>query len=151
MNRHVLVVRTVSVEKLSGVLDSCRLRWPENPIAVLTNPGREGELSLDERIDRVVSQPASSSGFSSPVQYGGEVEALVVPVANRFGSGYANVLKACRFIPANARFIASYAHELQEVSPLLWSFRWRWESVLQKPSGAIARIWSRRIVGQLPD
>lgn len=148
MSRPILIIRTVSVEKLSTVLDSCRRRWPENPIEVLTSPGREGELSLDGRLSRVIVQTASD-GFSSPVHYDGEVEALVIPVANRSGSGYANVLLACRFVRADSRFIASYARELKQVSSVSWSLRWRWETFVGTFSRVIARIWSRRIVRQM--
>jgi hypothetical protein len=151
MKLPVLIVRTVSVEKLSGVLDACHQRWPNNPISVLTGAGREGELALDPRIDRVITLPQSTRGFSTLFDHDDEVESLVIPVAHRSGSGYANVLKACRTIRARKRFIASYSRELQEISPLRWSIRWRWEYLLEKPSRLIAHMLSRRIVRQFAD
>ena len=94
MNLSVLIVRTVSVEKLSGVLDACTASWPGHPLVVVSSPGREGELHADSRIAEVVTYAIGPAGFSTPITYPARLAAVVVPVANRGGSGYANVMRA---------------------------------------------------------
>lgn len=145
MKRSILIVRTVSVEKLSPVLDACVARWPEHPLVVVTSPGREGELRLDPRIAAIVPYAMVAAGFSAPIEYASPVEAVVVPVANRGGSGYANVLRACRRLRATSWFLASYSRTLTPVSRCGWAWRWRSELALGYPARWLGCIWSAAI------
>lgn len=141
MSLPILVVRTVSVEKLSPVLDACRTRWPDRPILVVTNPTRGSELRTDARITEIIPYDTGAAGFVAPIRCEHALEAVVVPVANRGGSGYANVMRACRRLDARSWFLASYSRELQELSRRRWSWRWRTELGLAVPCRWLSRIW----------
>ncbi|BET66029.1 hypothetical protein ASA1KI_09470 [Opitutales bacterium ASA1] len=146
MKAPVLVVRTVSVEKLAAVLDACRARWPDRPILVVTNPARATELRDDPRIHAVVPHDTTDDGFTRPIAYDHPLEAVVVPVANRGGSGYANVLRACRDLDARSWFLASGASTLTGLSRGRWAWKWRSELLLERLVGSPARLWRRLLV-----
>jgi hypothetical protein len=115
----VLILRTVSVEKLDGVLAACRERWPAARLVVLTNPGRQAELEADERIAEVVPHALGPVGFDRSVRLARRFDIVVVPVGNRGGSGYANVICAALNCPAREYFLAAHARDLRAVP------RWR--------------------------
>ncbi len=142
MKAAILIVRTVSVEKLSAVLEACRSRWPDPPLVVVTNPGRSAELRADLRIAEVVPCATGADGFGEMITYPGRLAAVVVPVVNRGGSGYANVLRACRNLrPAN-RYLASYGRNLIAVTRLGWALRWRTVIMLGYPARGIGWLWA---------
>lgn len=143
MNAPILVVRTVSVEKLSPVLDACRTRWPHSPIFVVTNPARGSELRTDTRIAEIIPYATGAEGFVTPITCDHTLEAVVVPVGNRGGSGYANVMRACRALRARTWFLASYSRELTELRNAQWAWRWRREFLLQVPARALAWLWAK--------
>jgi hypothetical protein len=132
----------VSVEKLSAVLESCRTRWPERPLVVVTNPGRADELRADPRIAEVRSLAVGSGGFGEAIEYPERLAAVVVPVGNRNGSGYANVLRACRTLRAESWFLASYAKTLSPLTRWGWSCRWRLELGLGYPARWLGGCWA---------
>lgn len=138
----VLIIRTVSVEKLSPVLDACRARWPENPLIIVTSPARGSELRTDPRITEIIPYPTGASGFEEPIRSEHALEAVVVPVANRSGSGYANVMRACRRLNARSWYLASYSRELRALSRQAWSCRWRVELGLQTTARWIGWLWA---------
>ncbi len=142
MNAPILIVRTVSVEKLSAVLEACRTRWPEHPLVVVTNPGRVGELRTDPRIAEVRALAVGSGGFGEAITYPERLAAVVVPVGNRNGSGYANVLRACRTLRADGWFLASYAQTLRPLTRWGWSWRWRLELGLGYPARWLGGCWA---------
>ncbi|HLP07708.1 MAG TPA: hypothetical protein VK178_06050 [Opitutaceae bacterium] len=142
MKAPVLIVRTVSVEKLSAVLDACRSRWPEHPLVVVTNPGRLGELRADPRIAEVVSYATGADGFSEAIEYPEPLAAVVVPVGNRDGSGYANVMRACCGLRPASWYLASYSRTLIPVTRSGWSLRWWTEILLGYPARWLGRCWA---------
>jgi hypothetical protein len=147
MNAPILIVRTVSVEKLSPVLDACRAQWPEHPLFVVTTAARAGELRADPRIAEVISHGgAVGGGFDAPIASEHALEAVVVPVANRGGSGYANVLQACRNLRARTWFLARYSRELVELSARAWTWRARRERLLEPIAHAFGWLWTKWIL-----
>ena len=137
----VLIVRTVSVEKLSPVLDACAARWPGHPLLVVSSPGRGSELRTDPRVTEIIPYATGAEGFVAPIVCEHVLEAVVVPVANRGGSGYANVMRACRGLDTRTWWVASYARELLELSSAAWSRRWRMELALAVPARLLAIAW----------
>lgn len=147
----VLIVRTVSLEKLSAVLDACRTRWPDRPLWVVTSPGRAGELKRDPRVAGLVPYTMGPGGFDAPIAFPGEAEAIVVPTANWRGAGYANVLRAARTVAVRQRFLASYARELVGVSRAGWAWRWRSELALGAIARWLGRRWSAALLREFAD
>lgn len=143
MNAPVLIVRTVSVEKLSPVLDACAARWPGHPLVVVTSAGRGAELRLDPRVADIVPYVVGPGGFDAPIDHAGPLAAVVVPVANRRGSGYANVLRSCRGLRPAEWVLASYARDLRPVSRVGWAWRWRSELTLGAVARVLGRAWAR--------
>lgn len=117
----VLVFRTVSIERMDAVLTACRLQWPDTPLAVLSSPGRRAELLADPRVAEVISAEIGADGFPPRLRLDRAFAAVVVPLGNRHGTGYANVLSAARRCRASSRFLAAYGCELHRVTRLgLW-------------------------------
>lgn len=141
MNAPVLIVRTVSVEKLATVISACTTRWPGHPLWVVSNSGRSVELRADPQIARVVPYEMGPGGFTAPIKCAHPLVALVVPVANRTGSGYANVLRASTTLRAQTRYIASYARDLRARGPLWWACHWRAELALQWLAYRLGHLW----------
>jgi hypothetical protein len=150
MSLPILIVRTVSVEKLSPVLDACATRWPGHPLIVVSSPGRGSELRTDPRVTEIIPYATGAEGFAAPIVCEHALEAVVVPVANRGGSGYANVMRACRRLDTRTWFLASYARELFHLSPAAWSRRWRVELALAVPARWLAWVWSHWILFSTP-
>lgn len=141
----ILIVRTVSVEKLAPVLDACAGRWPAHPILVVTSPAHGSELRADPRITEIIPYETGTIGFGAPIQCEHALEAVVVPVANRGGSGYANVMRACRALETRSWYLARYARDLTELSRSAWTRRWRMELALRRLARPIAWLWRRSI------
>lgn len=143
MNAPILIVRTVSVEKLSPVLDACRARWPQHPLLVVTNAVRGSELRSDSRIAEIIPYATGAEGFVASIPCDHALEAVVVPIGNHGGSGYANVLRACRDLRSRTWFLAAYSRELNELSARQWNRRWRRELALQIPARWLGACWAR--------
>jgi len=141
MRLPILIVRTVSVEKLAPVLDACEARWPGHPLMVVTSPARGSELRTDPRITEIVPYATGAAGFVDPIICEHALEAVVVPVANHRGSGYANVMRACRSLDARSWFLASYARELTELPRTRWRRRCRIEATLDRLSLIVGSLW----------
>lgn len=112
----VLIYRTVSIEKMDAVLTACRTRWPQAPLAVLSSPNRQVELLADPRVAEVVPVALGTEGFPADLGLTRTFAAVVVPLGNRRGSGYANVFAAARHCRAEGHFLAPYCSELQPIS-----------------------------------
>ena len=146
----ILIVRTVSVEKLSPVLDACGARWPEHALIVVTSPARGSELRTDPRITEIIPYSTGTEGFVAPIPCEHAIEAVVVPVANHGGSGYANVMRACRGLDTRSWFLASYARNLQQFTPTGWTRRWKNELLLAMPARWLGRLWGAWMRFRLP-
>jgi hypothetical protein len=129
------------VEELSPGLDACAARWPGHPLLVVSSPGRGSELRTDPRVTEIIPYATGAEGFTAPVVCEHALEAVVVPVANLSGSGYANVMRACRRLEARSWFIASHTRELLEPSRGAWPRRWWMELALAAPAESFARAW----------
>jgi len=145
MKLPVLIVRSVSVEMLTAVLDACAARWPGHPILVVTNPARGSELRADPRIDEIIVYTMGVVGFSALIGCPHALESVVVPVANYSGSGYANVMRAARNLHTRSWFIASHARQLRELNERQWTRRWRTELMLEPLARSLGRLWSASI------
>lgn len=147
MNEPVLVVRTVSVEKLSMVLDACVSRWPERSIWILTTPARLTEVSRDVRVGGVIEYRSVEGGYWEKTVIEKRFISVVVPVANEGGSGYANVLRACSRIETEAFYICSRCKLLVELSSSEFNRRWRLELALASMFRFLGKYWASRILG----
>ena len=116
MKQPVLVVRCVSVEKLSPVLDLCRTRWPCHRLEVCTSPNRVGELATDPRIDLIRTINVGVNGIRDPLPWSQSYESVVIPVGNRYGLGYGNVLRSVRRVETKAFYLAPYCGKLLPIS-----------------------------------
>lgn len=112
----VLILRTVSVEKLDGVLSACRAQWPDARLVVVSNASRRAEILADARVSEVIAVDLDGEGFSRPLALTPAFAAVVVPVGNRTGAGYANVLRAATGCNAREFYVASYAVTLRRRS-----------------------------------
>lgn len=142
----ILIFRTVSIERMDAVLAACRFQWPDTPIAVLSTPGRRAELLADPRVNEVIPLEIGTDGFPPHVPLVRSFAAVVVPLCNRHGTGYANVLSAARRCRARRRFLAAYGSELREVSRgTLWR-RVAVETALLALARPIAALAARLLV-----
>ncbi len=116
MNRPILIVRTVSVERLSTVLNCSLDRWPGHPIWVVTSQNRVGELVTDGRIDRVEGREGGYLNFGCRYESDTFYEAVVLPLANRKGSGYSNVLRSFSRVRCHGFFLSPFCRYLRPVS-----------------------------------
>jgi hypothetical protein len=131
----VLIFRTVNVEKMALVLAACCARWPAAAIVVLSSPNRRAELAADPRIAEVVDVPIGPDGFPPRLPMDRRFDAVVVPIGNRGGSGYANALKAARRCAADEYFVMPYASSLQRISRA-----WLWRATTFE-AGLLAMAW----------
>jgi hypothetical protein len=138
MSDRVLIVRTVNMEELGPLIDSCRAKWPAARFSVLTSPNRSTELSSDPRIDEVIAYPMTTAGFGAPWNDGRPYRALVVPVRNSAGWGYGNVWEAVSGVAAESFWIAAWGQKLLPVKMRKMIFRTRAERFLRFACAAAA-------------
>ena len=142
----ILVVRSVSIEKLSAVLDACVQEWPGHPVYVVSSPNRIVELELDERVDKALPYIVGASGFRKPFAWAEALEAVVFPVGNRYGGGYANVFKAFSRLKAKSFYRAAYSKELFRMRAFTLPLKYNVELFLEKlfvPFGVISSFLIR--------
>ena len=143
MNPNIIIVRTVSIERLSQVLDCCRMARPEGRFRVVTSPNRVHELESDPRIAGVLPVQLGGNGFEKPIDLTGEVEATVFPVGNLSGAGYANVFAAFLKIKTRRLYLSPRCTTLVEMSRFALRRKVAWECLLRsvcRPLAAIASI-----------
>jgi hypothetical protein len=138
MSDRVLVIRTVNVEELGPLIDTCRTRWPAARVCVLTSRNRNAELSSDPRIDEVIDYPMTTAGFGSPWNDGRSYRALVVPIRNSGGWGYGNVWEAVSSVDAESFWVAAWGRQLLSVKLRRMIFRARAERFLRFACGGAA-------------
>lgn len=144
MRRPVVILRTVSVEKMSPVLEACAARWASSPIWVVSNAGRADEMRNDKRVTEVIV--IQTGDFSSPVSVDTLAEAVVVPVANEGGSGYGNVLAVSLAISAKSFFICSRCRVLFELGRGGFASKARLERFWGWGARLFAGFWADRIL-----
>lgn len=145
MKGSIVILRTVSVEKMSPVLDVCRERWPSAPLWVVSSPSRFDEMKRDVRVDRAISY-RGQSGFSCPVtlETGLSVAAVVVPTANENGSGYGNVLGAALGVEASEYYLCSRCRKLRSLGRTGFVLRARAERTLGFLASTVSGYWAER-------
>jgi len=141
MSAPVVIFRTVSVEKMSPVLDACGAKWQGHPLWVVSSPSRVGELNLDGRVDRVLKYEGVAAGFDRPLKQDLKAVAVVVPVANKGGSGYGNVLRVAAGIRSTSFCLCSRCRLIEESG--------RIEFLRKALLEAALRFVSRWIAGRL--
>ena len=146
MMKPVLIARTVSIEKLATVIESCRAEWPERPLWVLTNAGRAAEVEALAGVARAIRYEGGAGGFSAGVELETELWAVVVPVANAGGSGYANVLRACRGLRARRWALCARCSRLRFLSRIEWEAKWRSEWTLRAIAAFLGSYWGERML-----
>jgi len=94
MSPPILIVRLIPLEPLAAAIATCKAQWPESDIHVVTREVRAAELRDIEAIDLVIPIVVPAGGFqsffNSPVEYA----AVIFPVGNRSGLGYARTFLA---------------------------------------------------------
>ncbi len=143
--KSILIVRTVSVEKLSPLLDLCRQRWPEHPIWLISSPNRVKELEDDARINKVIAHSLGPGGFEQPFAIEDTLEAVVFPLGNRRGGGYGNVFATFGSLRPGQYFLAPYGRELRPVSPIVLKVKYLIERGLQIVLDPLGKLTARRL------
>ncbi len=144
----VLIIRTVSVEKLSKALDLAGERWPDHPLAVASSINRLNELSDEPRIDHLYGIETGTGGFEVPLVLDETFEAIVFPVGNAHGSGYGNVFWACRSLSAKSLYISSYCQDLRVIGAFRLKLKCLIEKFLEDILTVIGAIGARRLIRQ---
>lgn len=137
MSKPVVIIRTVSVEKMSSVLDACKARWGDSPLWVVSSTGRVEEMRRDIRVTRVLSHDGGVEGFQKPVIVEYKFSSVVVPVSNEGGSGYGNVFRAASALESGDYFMCSRCRKLK----LLGKSGFKWRARLESYLGLFARFF----------
>ena len=146
--KSILIVRTISVEKLSPLLDLCRQRWPEHPLWLVSSPNRVKELEDDARIGKVIPRTLGPGGFEQPFVIEDTPKAVIFPLGNRRGGGYGNVFAAFVGLRTGQFFLAPYGRELRPVSPIVLKVKCLIERVLQKALTPLGKLTARRLTSR---
>lgn len=146
MKRPILIIRTVSIEKLSQVIASCKEQWPFHPVWVLTLPGREGELEVDSRINRVIVFPSETGEFQGYYETPDYFEVLAIPTVNHSGWGYANVYRALSTIHTRQVFRVAYCKRWIRTSYFRLMARCLWEMSWGYICSPVGRLLGKRWV-----
>ena len=112
----VFVVRSVPVEEMDQVLQSCHSQWPEKHLVVITDFERHAEMMANGLVSDVVVPSNISKGFSGKWDTNKRGDILVVPVRNRHGVGYGQVFGFFRNLRVRNRYIAAECSELKQMS-----------------------------------
>lgn len=144
--RPILIVRTVSLEKLSFVLDLCRERWPQHPIHIISSENRLAELQNDARITETHTYKMGKTGFDHPFDYSERAAALIIPIANQRGSGYGNVFKAFSSVKADAIFLAAHCKKLSKSTPYSLKLKYLFEQGARALSRPLAHCWAKSLL-----
>ena len=139
----VLIVRTISIEEMSGVAAACRDRWPDAFMSVLSSPNRRSELLGLGCIDEVLEYPASG-GFREPWTDGRRYDAVVVPARNGTAWGYGNVWRAIAPVTSSSHWIAQWGSTLRGVGIRQMLAKSRVECLVQQLCA-----WPARVLGLL--
>ena len=131
VEKKVMVVRTLPVEQMDTVLATCRQRWPETEIVVVTDFTGNPEMMADSRVSDTIVPNNLTDGFRGVWATRERAEVLVIPVNNGNGVGFANAMNFMRKVCARQWFLASYASELRPVSPSSVCSRVRTESIFR--------------------
>lgn len=135
MSARVLIVRTVSIEELGPLVAACRAQWPDAELAVLSSPNRRAEIAASAGVHDVIDYPAAVGGFGAPWTDGRSYDAVVVPVRNGSGWGYANVWQAIAPVEARSFWLAQWSRSLVRVSPAGMRVRGWVERAVQRMAG----------------
>ncbi len=146
MSDRILVVRTLNIEEMGPLLDSCSARWPRARMCILTSPNRRAELSSDPRVDEVMDYETTASGFRASWNDGRSYLALVIPTRNSEGWGYGNVWEAISCVNAESYWVAAWGRELHAVSLRRMLWRARIERFVKTASGGAAWIMARLLL-----
>lgn len=144
MSKPIIVIRTVSVEKMSPVLEACHRNWNGHDIWVVSNLGRAEEMRRDLRVARVIENRPGD--YSRPLKMDTVFEAVVVPVANEGGSGYGNVFGAVLGMSSSSYWLCSRCRQLIPVSRGWFRYRKWMEVSLGRVARFFGDYWSDRIL-----
>jgi hypothetical protein len=142
-NGDILIFRTISIELMDMVIDQCKSMWPNERMVVLTSANRVGELTNDSRISETIPLPMGSKGFSRRIIINRRFQALIIPIANRRGSGYGNVFSAASCCLANEYYTMPYASKPNRVSMCTLRFYSLIETVLLSLSFPLAYLTAK--------
>lgn len=146
----VIILRTVSVEKLSTVLDLCNARWPNHALHVLTSANRAGELKQDHRVSRVTAYPNEDAGFASLLtRIQGPATSIVIPIGNQTGCGYGNVFQAIPWLITQHYFLAPYCQSLIKTTRLQLNLKSKTEQWLTQVCHPLSQFLTKRILKEV--
>ena len=140
MSERVLIVRTISVEELGPLVEICRSTWRGANICVLTSPNRHREVAGIAGVDETIDYLEATGGFGMPWNDGRAYRALVIPVRNGSGWGYANVARALSTVNAASVRIAQWGRALKPVTLTGLELRSRVERGVRSACAAPAHI-----------
>jgi hypothetical protein len=157
MTTDILVFRSVSVERLPGVLSACRATWPTGRLCVLTSANRAGEISSDPCVAEIISLPIGFADLVGPAGVALRARAflaVVVPVGGQSAFGYGNLVEEASRLDASAYAVALGAGRLAELSRLdLWrtALLERWcLGLMRRPARWVAARWVRLLHQEQP-
>ena len=111
----ILVARSLPVEEMDAVLDSCCEKWPEKDIVVISDILTQAEMFADSRVKEVIFPNELSEGFRGVWNTREKADVLVVPVGNRTGAGYARMFRFLKRVSVREYYIASHRSDLQRI------------------------------------
>lgn len=145
MSSPIVIFRTVSVEKMSPVLNACQERWLDHPIWIVTSRNRVEEMERDVRVERSIPFDGAM-GFERPFSLDAKAEAVVVPTANKWATGYGNVLNAALGVDASTYYICSRCRTLLAFGKSGFMWRARRERFLIGLARVFSGFWAERIL-----
>ncbi len=146
MKKPILIVRTVSVEKISEALDLCLEKWPGHPLIVATTANRSKELANDNRIDRLEIVDTGPRGYDRIFHLEEHLEAVVFPIGNKNGSGYGNVFRAFSSLCARNFYMSPYCRDFRSMGRLRLKLKYGTELALEELLSVFGRIWAQRLI-----
>lgn len=146
----ILILRTVSIEKLSPVLDLCQDKWPGHPLYVATSENRVGELKTDPRIENVFPYQHDWADLKESSLIEENIHCVVIPIGNQRGSGYANVFESALALPTSHISLAPYCQSLLSISSKNMLIKCKLEQILAKVCAPLSIFITNQILKSLP-
>ena len=145
--RPVLIVRSVSIEKISVVIDLCQHKWPGNPVYIVTaGAGRKHECLADSRVCEVLVHNSLDGAYAGRFESVLNFEAIVFPVENGSGVGYANIFKCFSFVNTQGYYLSEFCSNLKTMSKLRLKLKVSWELFVKKMAGPFASLLAKIIL-----
>lgn len=145
-----VIFRTVSIEKLSSVLDLCQQQWADSRIIVISSQNRIAELECDDRVAQALPLSDQQPYFATALRaLNRQVENLVIPTGNQGGAGYENIFQGLNSGLARACYLAPYCRSLQPVSYIHLRIKVGINQAATLVTYPLAALWARQMIKKL--